>query len=48
MSEIERCELEIRELHERADVPAYLIVMAIEDWEYEKRLIALDQAEARA
>jgi hypothetical protein len=52
MSDLERCDREQREIRERADVvagiaPAYLVVMGIEDWECEKRLIALE-LEARA
>jgi hypothetical protein len=53
MSDLERCDREQREIRERPDivagvVPAYLVVMGLEDWEHEKRLIALEQAEARA
>jgi hypothetical protein len=49
MNDIERCEREQREIQERPDVvagimPAWLVVMGIEDWEREKRLIEAEAA----
>lgn len=48
MTELERCEAEQRQLRADADAgkcKAWLVVLGLEDWEREKRLI---EEEARA
>ena len=42
--DLARCDREIREIGERADVvagkaPAWLVTLGVEDWEAEKRLL---------